>query len=80
MDVAQKLIFVTSYCIYSKLLMILFQNNDAYSKRHSFEKPSWSLFMLKYYFTVLFQQFTKTLIHFFYLSSVNENLETCTPV
>ena len=33
--------------------------------------------MLKYYITASLQQFTKTLNHFFYLSSANENLETC---
>ena len=32
MDVVQNLIFITTYYIY-------FQSNDAYSKRHSFEKP-----------------------------------------
>ena len=36
--------------------------------------------MLKYYVTFLFQQFTKTLTHFFYLSSASENLETYIPV
>ena len=30
MDIAQNLIFITSYCIYLKLLMSLFQNNVAY--------------------------------------------------
>ena len=33
--------------------------------------------MLKYYITVSFRQYTKTLNQFFYLSSENENLETC---
>ena len=32
--------------------------------------------MLKYYITVSYRQFTKTLNIFFYLSSANENLET----
>ena len=36
--------------------------------------------MPKYCITVLFQQFSKTLNQFFYLSSGNENLETCIPV
>ena len=33
--------------------------------------------MLKYYITVSFRQFMKTLNQFSYLSSPNENLETC---
>ena len=36
--------------------------------------------MPKYYITVLFRQFRKTVNQFFYLSSVNEKLETCMPV
>ena len=36
--------------------------------------------MLKYYITVSFRQFTKTLNQFFYLSSANKNEETCTHV
>ena len=33
--------------------------------------------MLKYYITVLFRQFTKTINQSFYLSSASENLKTC---
>ena len=36
--------------------------------------------MLKYYITVLFLQFTKTLIQFFCLSSGHKNFETCMQV
>ena len=36
--------------------------------------------MLKYYITILLQQFMKTLNQFFYLSSGKENLETCISV
>ena len=36
--------------------------------------------MLKYYITVLFRQFTKTLNQYFYLSNANENMETCIPL
>ena len=38
------------------------------------------VFMLKYYTTVSFRQFTKSLNHFFYLASANENLGTCIQV
>ena len=65
MNVAQNLLFITSYYTYFNLLMILFQFNDAYLKRHSFVKPYYLKFMLKYYITVLFRQFTETLNHFF---------------
>ena len=37
-------------------------------------------FMLKYYITVSFRQFTKTINQFFYLSRANKNLEICMPV
>ena len=37
-------------------------------------------FMLKYYITVSFWQFTKTSNQFFYLSTANENLEICMSV
>ena len=36
--------------------------------------------MLKYCMTILPQQFLKTLNQLFYLSRVNENLETCMPI
>ena len=39
MDVAQNLIFITSYYIYFKLLMILFSFNDVCWEQHSFVKP-----------------------------------------
>ena len=65
MNVAQNLLFITSYYTYFNLLMILFQFNDAYLKWHSFVKPCYLKFMIKYYITVLFRQFTETLNHFF---------------
>ena len=36
--------------------------------------------MLKYFVTISFRQFTKTLNQFFYLSNANENLDTCIQV
>ena len=65
MNVAQNLLFITSYYTCFNLLMILFQFNDAYLKWHSFVKPCYLKFMLKCYITVLFRQFTETLNHFF---------------
>ena len=36
--------------------------------------------MLKYYITVWFRQFVKTLNQFFYLHSAKENVESCIQV
>ena len=68
MDVAHNLILITSYYNYSKLLMILFQNNDTYWKQHPFEKQCYLFFLTKYYIKVLFRQFTKTLNQFLYFT------------
>ena len=66
MDVAQYLIFITSYCIYFKLLMILFWIWCCYC----FSKTILVVIYIKIYIIYMF----------FYLSSANENLETCMQV
>ena len=81
MDAAQNLIFITSYYIYFKLLMILFFNlmmlieSGILLKNH----VSCNLF---YNITSQFHSdnLLKTLSQFFYLSWAQGNLETCIQV
>ena len=81
MDAAQNLIFITSYYIYFKLLMILFFNlmmlieSGILLKNH----VSCNLF---YNITSQFHSdnLLKTLNQFFYFSWAQGNLETCIQV
>ena len=59
--------------IYSKILLPI--GNGIILKNHVS-----CHFILKYYMTILLQQFTKTLDRFLNLSTANENLEICIPV
>ena len=80
MDVAQDLIYNTSRYIHSKLLITIFKlmmpiENSILLKSHVSCN-----FMLKYYITILFRQFTETLNQFLDLYRANENLEIYMPV
>ena len=80
MDVVQNLRFISSYYVYSKLLMTLIFKVMMLTESGTLLKNHVICKMLKYYITALFRQFSKTLYHFFYLSSANKYLETCMPV
>ena len=81
MDVTQSLIFITSYYSTLSYSWSYFQINDAYLKAAFFRKTM----LVVTYAEILHNSFIpKTYEKFksvsFYLSSKNENLETCIPV
>ena len=81
MDAAQNLIFITSYYIYFKLLMILFFNLMMLIERGILLKNHVTC-NLSYNITSQFHSdnLLKTLYQFYYLSWAQGNLETCIQV
>ena len=81
MNVAQSLIFITSYYIYSRLLMILFPKLWCLLKAAFFWKTMLVVIYAKIlhhsFITIIYERFNSI---FLYLSCANENWETCIPV